>query len=343
MKSIGSYFKAAIEAGASDIHLIAGEQPTMRIDGKLQAIEESELPSGELEKAITGLMSAEQKNQFEEQQDLDMGYESGGSRFRLNIHMQQGGIGLAARYIPADIPTPADLALSETIQAFAGKKDGLVLLVGPTGSGKSTTIASLVESINQTRKAHVVTIEDPIEFMFEDKEAVIEQREVGIDTPTFASALKHVLRQDPDVIVVGEMRDPETIATVLTAAETGHLVFSTLHTSSTAEAIERIVDVFEGAKQKQILIQLGAVLRGVVAQVLLPKAGGGRVAAREVLVNTPAVGNLIRENNIAQIKSVLQTNAKDGMIPMEVAVKELVKDKLVEKEVAEAFSAGSHV
>lgn len=343
MKQITSYFTQAIEAGASDIHLIAGEIPTMRIDGRLQNIEDGVLPSGELEKAILALLNAEQKKRFAEQQDLDMGFESSGSRFRLNIHMQQGGIGLAARYIPADIPTPADLSLSETIQGFANKKDGLVLLVGPTGSGKSTTIASLVESINQSRKAHVVTIEDPIEFMFEDKESVIEQREVGIDTPTFASALKHVLRQDPDVIVVGEMRDPETIATVLTAAETGHLVFSTLHTSSTAEAIERIVDVFDGAKQKQILIQLGAVLRGVVAQVLLPKAGGGRVAAREVLVNTPAVGNLIRENNIAQIKSVLQTNAKDGMVPMEVSVKELTKADLIEKEVAEAFAAGIHV
>lgn len=340
MKSIDTYFKAAVEAGASDIHLIVGEAPTMRIDGVLTEIDDTPLPKTELTKAVMALMSTDQKALFEETKDVDLGYETGDARFRLNIHMQEGAIGLAARYIPGDIPSTEELLISETIAQFAQLQHGLVLLVGPTGSGKSTTIASLVESINLQRKAHVVTIEDPIEFTFEDKEAVIEQREVGIDTPTFASALKHVLRQDPDVIVVGEMRDPETIATVLTAAETGHLVFSTLHTASTAEAIERIVDVFEGPKQRQVLIQLSAVLRGVVAQILLPKAGGGRIAAREVLINTPAVANLIRENNISQIKSVLQTNAKDGMVPLDVAVKQLQKEKLIDKDIATAFESG---
>lgn len=343
MKSIDSFFKTAIEAGASDVHLIAGQSPMMRVNGELSEIDSTTLPAGELKKAVESLMSADQKKRFETNLDLDIGYDMKGSRFRLNIHMQEGSVGLAARYIPKDIPSGKDLMISETVQNFANLSDGLVLLVGPTGSGKSTTIASLVESINLNRKAHIVTIEDPIEFTFEDKESIIEQREVGIDTPTFASALKHVLRQDPDVIVVGEMRDPETISTVLTAAETGHLVFSTLHTSSTAEAIERIVDVFDGAKQRQVLIQLGAVLRGVVAQELLPKSGGGRVAVREVLVNTPAVSNLIRENNIAQIKSVLQTNAKDGMVPMESALKQLVKDDLISKDTAAAVTAGTYV
>jgi twitching motility protein PilT len=206
--------------------------------------------------------------------------------------------------------------------------------VGPTGHGKSTTIASMVEEVNKTRKAHIITIEDPIEFVFEDKESLIEQREVGTDTKSFGAALKHVLRQDPNVIVVGEMRDPETIATVLTAAETGHLVFSTLHTSSAAEAVERIVDVFEGSKQKQILIQLASVLRGVVAQQLLPAIDGTQTVAREILVNTPAVSNLIRENNIAQIESAIQTGAKEGMITMDNSLKALVKEGLIDKEVA---------
>ena len=210
-----------------------------------------------------------------------------------------------------------------------------MLVVGPTGHGKSTTIASMVEEINKTRKAHIITIEDPIEFVFEDKKCLIEQREVGADTKSFAAALKHVLRQDPNVIVVGEMRDPETIATVLTAAETGHLVFSTLHTSSAAEAVERIVDVFEGPKQKQILIQLSAVLRGIVAQQLLPTVDGKRTVAREILINTPAVSNLIRENNIAQIASAMQTGLKDGMSTMENSLKQLVKDKLITKETRE--------
>ena len=203
--------------------------------------------------------------------------------------------------------------------------DGLVLVTSPTGCGKSTTLAAIIEEINKNRKAHVVTIEDPIEFLFEDKQSLIEQREIGVDINSFANALKHVLRQDPNVILVGEMRDPETIATVLTAAETGHLVLSTLHTSSAAEAIERIVDVFDGSKQKQILVQLSAVLKAVVAQQLLPAKDGGRVPAREILVNTPGVANLIKENNINQIKSAIQTGSKDGMVSMENSIKQLLK------------------
>jgi len=192
----------------------------------------------------------------------------------------------------------------------------------------------MIEEINKNRKAHIITIEDPIEFVFQDKKSLVEQREVGTDTKSFAEALKHVLRQDPNVILVGEMRDPETISTVLTAAETGHLVFSTLHTSTAAEAIERIVDVFDGSKQKQILIQLAAVLRGVVAQQLVPAKAGGRVAAREILVNTPAVSNLIRENNIAQISSIIQTGTKDGMMTMEHSLGQLVKEGMIDEEIA---------
>jgi twitching motility protein PilT len=211
--------------------------------------------------------------------------------------------------------------------------DGLVLVVGPTGHGKSTTIASLLEEINRTRKAHIITIEDPVEFVFKEKQSLIEQREIGVDTHSFADALKHVLRQDPNVILVGEMRDPETIATVLTAAETGHLVFSSMHAPSAAEAVERIVDVFEGSRQKQVLTQLAAVLRAVVAQQLLPRRGRGRVAAREILVNTAAVASLIRDNNIAQIRNAIQTGAREGMVTMDNSIKALLDEGLIDADV----------
>ncbi len=335
MKSLDSFFEQAIRQQASDIHLVGGEKPRLRIDGVLVEIYDTPLPPKELMSAIFGILSLEQKKTFEETHELDMGYKLKDTRFRINVHQQEGKIGLAARLIPHDIPTPDYLRFEPTLKQFTTLIDGLVLVVGPTGSGKSTTIASMIEEINKQRKAHIITIEDPIEFQFEDKQCLVEQREVGEDTLSFAEALKHVLRQDPNVILVGEMRDPETIAIVLTAAETGHLVFSTLHTSSAAEAVERIVDVFDGAKQKQILIQLSAVLRGVVAQQLLPTVDGHRVVAREILVNTPAIANLIKENNISQIRSVIQTGTKDGMVTMEHSVKALLDEGLIDKETAE--------
>ncbi len=335
MKPIKSYFEEAIKLNASDLHLVAEEKPMVRVQGELQELEAKLLAERELKEGILSLLNAEQKKKYLDELELDFGFEHNEERFRVNLHQQEGKIGLSARLIPKDIPTPDDLRFEPALRGFINLMDGLVLVVGPTGHGKSTTIASMVEEINKTRKAHIITIEDPIEFVFKDKESLVEQREVGTDTKSFAAALKHVLRQDPNVILVGEMRDPETIATVLTAAETGHLVFSTLHTSNAAEAVERIVDVFDGAKQKQILIQLSAVLRGIVAQQLVPKNGGGRIAAREVLINTPAVANLIKENNISQIPSMIQTGAKDGMISMENSLKSLVKDDLVEGEVAE--------
>jgi len=335
MKSIKTYFDLAIKQGASDLHLVAGEKPTLRIDGNLVDIEEKDLPEKELETGLLSLLTPEQKKKYQEELELDFGYQDKEVRFRVNLHQQQEKIGMAARLIPHEIPSPEDLRFEPILKDFTNLLNGLVLVVGPTGHGKSTTIASMIEEINKTRKSHIITIEDPIEFLFEDKESIIEQREVGTDTKSFANALKHVLRQDPNVILVGEMRDPETIATVLTAAETGHLVFSTLHTSSAAEAIERIVDVFDGAKQKQILIQLAAVLRGVVSQQLIPTKDGKRVAAREILVNTPAVSNLIRENNIAQIPSSIQTGLKDGMSTLENSLKQLVKEGLIDEEMVE--------
>ncbi len=335
MPTIASYFTEVMKAQASDLHLVVGEAPTLRIQGELTPLKEETVGEKSLETFIGSLLNVEQKKKFNEEMEMDVSYEADGARFRINLHRQEGKLGLAARLIPKNIPTPEQLRFEPILTDFTNLLDGLVLVVGPTGQGKSTTLASMIEEVNKNRKTHIVTIEDPIEFLFEEKKSLIEQREVGIDTLSFAAALKHVLRQDPNVILVGEMRDPETIATVLTAAETGHLVFSTLHASTAAEAVERIVDVFEGPKQRQVLIQLSAVLRGVVAQQLIPTPDGKRVAAREILVNNTAVANLIRENNIAQIQSAIQTGAKDGMISMENSLKQLVKEGLVDKETAE--------
>lgn len=335
MLKLDSYFKEAIKQDASDLHLIGGELPMIRVEGELKDLDDKPLSNKELLVEINELLTKEQQAKYEVDKELDIGYAVGDIRFRVNLHQQSENAGLSARVIPASIPTPEDLRFEPVLLEMTKLLDGLVLITGPTGSGKTTTIASMIEEINKTRKTHVITIEDPIEFAFQDKKSLIEQREVGKDTNSFANALKYVLRQDPNVIFVGEMRDPETIATVLTAAETGHLVFSTLHTPTAAEAVERIVDVFEGAKQKQVLIQLSAVLRGVVAQQLLPAKDGGRVPAREILINTPAVANLIRNNEVGQIKSSIQTGIKDGMETMENSVKKLVKEGWVEQEVAD--------
>lgn len=334
MQAIKTYFKEAIKREASDLHLVAGEKPMVRVNAQLAEMEAEQLDPKSLESGIESLLTKEQSNKFAEEKELDFGMNIDDVRFRVNLHRQRGGVGLAARLIPKEIPSPESLHFEPALLEFTKLMDGLVLITGATGSGKSTTIASMIEEINKTRSAHIVSIEDPIEFVFDTKKSLIEQREVGIDTSSFANALKYVLRQDPNVIFVGEMRDPETIATVLTAAETGHLVFSTLHTSSAAEAVERIVDVFEGSKQKQVLIQLAAVLRGIVAQQLVPSKDGGLVPAREILINTPAISNMIRENNIAQIKSSIQTGVKDGMVTMENSVKDLLKEGWIDEKIA---------
>lgn len=338
MPKLDSYFTAAIEKGASDVHLVAGARPCVRIEGVLTAVGAQALTSDALIAGLAEYFSKDQMARFEDSRELDAAVAIGGERFRVNLHFQMGAPALAARRIPKKIPAPDELYLPEVVNGFAAYHDGLVLVTGPSGSGKSTTLASLIEEINQNSPVHIVTIEDPIEFVFESKKALVIQREVGSDTHSFASALSHVLRQDPNVILIGEMRDPETIAAALTAAETGHLVFSTLHTSSAAEAVERIVDVFEGARQQQVLIQLASVLRAVAAQRLLPGTDGRRVAAREILVSTPAVQNLIRENHVAQIASVIQTGAKEGMISMRNAVVALAAQGKIGKEVGAQWS-----
>ncbi|MEK7211980.1 MAG: PilT/PilU family type 4a pilus ATPase, partial [Patescibacteria group bacterium] len=266
-----------------------------------------------------------------------------GGRFRVNIFFEKGNMSLAARVISQKIPTMEELDLPAIAGKFTELPHGLVLVTGPTGSGKSTTLASMVEAINNSRDENIITLEDPVEYLFAAKKSIIRQRQLGVDMVTFAEGLKHILRQDPDVIMVGEMRDLETIAAALTMAETGHLVFATLHTWSAAQTVDRIVDSFPAHQQQQIRLQLALTLRGIITQQLMPKKGGGRIAVREILVNNPAVANLIRENKVAQIKTVMQTSAKEGMTTLAQDLKRLLKEDLIEKSVAEAMVVGEKI
>ncbi len=329
-----SYFQATVDRGASDVHLVAGQIPALRIDGILENIATEVMASQDLETMIAELVGPEKYKKLQEHRELDLAYAFTGARFRINVHYQQGALAVAARLIPKEIPTPEALGFNATMLGFTHLPHGLVLVTGPTGSGKSSTLAAMVNSINHERRAHIVTMEDPVEFVYTPDKCVIAQREVGSDTLSFGNALKYVLRQDPNIILVGEMRDEETIQAVLTAAETGHLVFSTLHTSSAADTIERIIDTFDGARQKQVLVQLASSLRAVIAQRLLPKKGGGRVAAREILVINTAAGAIIRENKIVEMEWVMQTFAQEGMITMEKAVKQLFEAGLIEATTA---------
>ncbi|MBI2459655.1 MAG: PilT/PilU family type 4a pilus ATPase [Parcubacteria group bacterium] len=332
---ISSYFKQAIEQNASDLHLAAGSIPALRISGELIKLNHGVVENEDLKQAIISLISQRTMEKFEHKRELDFSQEFFGCRFRVNLHYQEGKIGLTARLVPKIVPEPAELGFDEVIYKLTHLKDGLILVTGPSGSGKSTTLACMINIINKERRANIVTIEDPIEYLFQEDQSIIEQRELGHDTMSFASALKYALRQDPNIIMLGEMRDQETIASALTAAETGHLVISTLHTSSAAETISRIVDVFPSRQQQQqTLNQLALTLRAVIAQQLLPKLGGGRVVAREIMINNSAVANLIRHNQIGQLYSVIQTGQKDGMITMNKAIGKLLKDGLISQDVA---------
>lgn len=329
---IDKYFQLAIDKKASDIHLVSGAAPSLRINGKLGFIDQTLLSNDTMSAIIQELLEKTQFERLQKERDLDVSHEFGDSRFRINLHYQKGNLGLAARLIPKKIPTPEDIGFNETLFSLTKLNAGLILVTGPSGSGKSTTLAAMIEIINKERQAHIITIEDPIEFVYTDQQSLIEQREVGSDTLSFASALKYVLRQDPNVILVGEMRDLETIQAALTAAETGHLVLSTLHTQTAAATVERIIDMFEGARQKQVLLQLAGSLRAVISQQLIPAVKGGLVAAREIMILNPAVSNLIRENKVAQINSVIQTSAKQGMITMDAAVQQLHQQGLIADE-----------
>ncbi|MDP1719853.1 MAG: type IV pilus twitching motility protein PilT [Candidatus Nanopelagicaceae bacterium] len=311
---------------ASDLHLTVGAPPMYRINGGLKSTGNSPPWSAEkIRTAVMSLLSESQRNTFESDLELDFAYTiSSKARFRVNIYQQRGSIGGAFRVIPTELKELKELGVPESVGSFAQLPRGLVLVTGPTGSGKSTTLASLIDLVNSTRADHIVTVEDPIEFLHSHKSSIVNQREVGTDTHSFAAALKHVLRQDPDVILIGELRDLETISVALTAAETGHLVFATLHTQDAPQTIDRIIDVFPPHQQGQVRTQLAATLQGVICQTLVKRADGpGRVVATEVLVMTPAIANLIREGKTYQIISMMQSGRSQGMHTMDQHLAEL--------------------
>jgi twitching motility protein PilT len=326
-----------VEAGASDLHLSSGLPPCIRVDGQIRPMEGYEpLNPSELRQMIYSILTQRQREKFESNLELDTSHPVPNvGRFRLNVFVQRDSVGAVLRAIPYKIVPLEKLGIPAVVRSFADLPRGLVLVTGPTGSGKSTTLASIVDVVNTTHAYHIMTVEDPIEFVHSHKRCVVNQREVGEDTKSFADALKHVLRQDPDVILVGEMRDLDTISTALTAAETGHLVFGTLHTQDAPQSIDRVIDVFPAHQQQQIRVQLASALQAVVTQQLLPKSGGrGRAVACEVLVATPAVRNLIREGKVHQIYSAMQGGGKYGMQTMDQSLAQLVKAGSINMDVA---------
>jgi twitching motility protein PilT len=323
---------------ASDVHLSPGFPPAIRVKGKITPLNEYGALSAQATRdTVYGLLNDDQRKRFEANKQLDMAYAVPGvARFRVNCFFQRGAISAAFRRIPHEIPALDALNLPPVLRDFTKKPRGFVLVTGPTGSGKSTTLASMLDIINEEREEHILTIEDPIEFLHTHKRCIVNQREIGADADDFALALKSALREDPDVILVGEMRDLETMATALTAAETGHLVFATLHTQSTAQTVERIVDVFPPEQQKQVRMQLSVALQGIVTQQLLPTADGtGRVVGCEILMPTPAVRNLIREGKSHQIYSAIQTSGNVGMQTMDAHLAQLVRMGRISRELAE--------
>ncbi|WP_439594161.1 type IV pilus twitching motility protein PilT [Microbacterium sp.] len=332
----------AAAAEASDVHLTADHPPLMRVDGDLVPIPGSTdaLSAGWVEGASFSLMTPGQRSEFQDHGEVDLSYTSPGlGRFRVNVFRQLGEVAAALRFVPPKAFTLEELGAPAIAADLALKPRGLVLLTGPTGSGKSTTLTAMVDIINETKAAHIITIEDPIEYRHENKRSLIHQREIGSDTASFSEALRRVLRQDPDVILIGELRDTESIATALSAAETGHLVLSTLHTQGAAKSINRIVDVFPSHQQAQIRTQLGDTLQGIVSQTLIPLSQSkGRMIATEVLVNTPAVANLIREGQIAQLYSAMQAGASVGMHTLDQDLKRLVEQGSISRQAAGQYA-----
>jgi twitching motility protein PilT len=339
MAKLDELFATMVKRGASDLHLTAGSPPHLRLHGEMVPISEQTLSNEDCQSLVFEILTEKQKRQFVENWELDCSYTvTGLGRFRVNVFMQRKGLGAVFRVIPERIKTVEELGLAPSLLEMINVSKGLILVTGPTGSGKSTTLAALINHINMTENAHILTIEDPIEFVHENKKSLINQREVSSHTKSFANALKASLREDPDIILVGEMRDLETIQLAITAAETGHLVFGTLHTNSASKTVDRIIDVFPEGKQAQIRAMLAESLRGVIAQVLLPKAnGGGRVGVNEILLNTKAVANLIREGKTFQIPSVMQTSRSQGMLTFESAMEDLLKRGLVSKDSVNDF------
>ena len=337
--SIESLLRFAHKHNASDLHISAGLPAMIRVDGEIVKVNMPPMEHKTVHSLIYDIMNDKQRADFEEFLETDFSFEIPQlARFRVNAFNQNRGAGAVFRTIPSKVLTMEDLGMGEVFKKISSFKRGVVLVTGPTGSGKSTSLAAMIDYINENRKEHILTIEDPIEFVHESKNSLINQREVHRDTLSFDAALRSALREDPDVILVGEMRDLETIRLALTAAETGHLVFGTLHTSSAAKTIDRVIDVFPAAEKDMIRAMLSESLQAVISQTLLKKTGGGRVAAHEIMLGTPAIRNLIRENKIAQMYSAIQTGAGDGMITLDQTLKNLVARKTVTKEAARPYA-----
>jgi twitching motility protein PilT len=333
---IDEFLRTATKKGASDLHLVVGQRPIIRVNGVLLPIEKTNtITPGEMQDSIFSIINEEQRQKLLAEKELDVSYEIKNlARFRVNLHFEKKFLGLVARVIPAVIPTMEELQMPQTVYDLLKLNSGLILITGPTGCGKSTSLAAMIEYINNNRNCHIVTLEDPIEFIFAPKKSLIIQRQLNTDMLSFSSALTHVLRQDPNVIVVGEMRDLETISATVTLAETGHLVLATLHTHTADQTIDRIIDIFPSHQQTQIRLQLSLTLAGIISQKLIPTIRGGRLATREVLIKNAAVANLIRENKVAQIKTVLQTSAQEGMFTMDQDLTRLYHDGVINREVA---------
>ena len=335
MATIDAFFNMIVELGASDLHLMAGRKPMIRLNGEIERIDYPAFDKDDLKKILYEITPDQKIKQFEETGDIDFAYELPNTgRFRVNFFNQLTGIAAVFRLIPSTILTMEQLKLPKTLESFAKLEKGLVLVTGPTGSGKSTTLAAMIDHINKTKKMHILTVEDPVEFVHIPRFCSVNHREVGTHTLSFSAALKGALREDPDIILVGEMRDLETISLALEAASTGHLVFGTLHTQSAPKTIDRIIDVFPSQEQEKIRVTLAEALKGVVAQALFKKTGGGRVAALEILICNNAVSNLIREGKTHQITSIMQTQKKLGMRTLDNTIEELLQRGDISPELA---------
>jgi twitching motility protein PilT len=335
--SIDDLLEQMVARGASDLHLSVRSKPAVRVHGHVERLDDyEELTAEDTQQLMYQILSSEQQKNFEIKRQLDFAYQVPGlARFRVNVYFQRETVGAAFRLIPEEIKTLEELGLPNSLHELAQKPRGLVLVTGPTGSGKSTTLAALIDEVNRSRAEHILTIEDPVEFVHKHKRCIVNQREIGVDAPSFAEGLRAALRQDPDVILVGEMRDLETIGTALTAAETGHLVLGTLHTQSAASTVDRIIDVFPPEQQEQVRMQIAGSLQGIVTQALLPTIGGtGRVAALEILLPDDASRNLIRQGKVEQIYTIMQTGTQKGMQTMEQSLAELTLRRVIDLETA---------